>query len=322
MRTAHEELRVQNEELLGTQTLLEEERERYRDLFEMAPDGYVVTDERGAISHANMAASRMLGITTEYLVGKPLLRFLHADDVRVARHQMSLCQQTRVAAEWTARMIPRATASFVVGITVTPVMKRGEKGVVCTGFRWLFRDISDRIRAEINARAMAAELEELRARHSAAITGERAEAAAERAARQHAESDIRTKDTFLALIAHELRNPLAPVVVAVERLLACDNFDPAECSDKLQMMQRYLAAEGRMIDDLLDVTRVILGMMDLRRETVLLHPFLNELGVEGRGGFRRQGNHALPRTVRRKPGGTRRPAPHAAGLLEPVEQRH
>ena len=37
---------VQNEELLGTQTLLEEERERYRDLFEMAPDGYVVTDER------------------------------------------------------------------------------------------------------------------------------------------------------------------------------------------------------------------------------------------------------------------------------------
>ena len=282
LRAAQDELRQQNEELLSAQMLLDEERERYRDLFELAPDGYVVTDERGAITEANRAASRLFGISTEFLVGRPLLRLIHADDVRTTRHQMTLSQQTQAAAEWTARLLPRAAASFVAGITVTPILKRTEKGRICVGFRWLIRDVSDRIRAEMNARGLAAELEELRARHAAALEVQRADTAAERAARQHAEAGSRAKDAFLALVAHELCNPLAPVVVAIDKLLASASFDPDDCHDKLQMMQRNLAAERRLIDDLLDVARVIHGKMELRRETVPLHNLLSEIVIEAR----------------------------------------
>ena len=282
LRAAQDELRQQNEELISAQSLLDEERERYRDLFELAPDGYVVTDERGAIAEANRAASRLLGISAEFLVGKPLLRLIHADDVRTARHQMTLSQQTQAAAEWTARLLPRASASFVAGITVTPILKRTDNGRSCIGFRWLIRDVSDRIRAEMNARGLAAELEEFRVRHAAAVQVERADAAIERAARQHAEADVRAKDAYLALIAHELRNPLAPVIVAIDKMLAGGNFDPAECRDKLQMMQRNLAAERRLIDDLLDVTRVIHGKMELRREIMPLHNLISEVVIEAR----------------------------------------
>ena len=210
LRAAQDELRQQNEELLSAQMLLDEERERYRDLFELAPDGYVVTDERGAITEANRAASRLFGISTEFLVGRPLLRLIHADDVRTARHQMTLSQQTQAAAEWTARILPRASASFVAGITVTPIFKRIEAGRICAGFRWLVRDVSDRIRAEMNARGLAAEVEELRARHAAALEVQRADTATERAARQHAEADTRAKDAFLAARRSRTPQPARP----------------------------------------------------------------------------------------------------------------
>src|SRR4051812_20806562 len=59
LRASQEELRQQNEELLATQMLLEEERTRYRDLFNNAPDAYFVTDARAIIQEANRAAARM-----------------------------------------------------------------------------------------------------------------------------------------------------------------------------------------------------------------------------------------------------------------------
>jgi PAS domain S-box-containing protein len=265
LRAAEEELRQQNEELLAVQMQLEEEREKYLDLFEMAPDGYLVTDERGVIVEANRAAVQLLGVRREFLAGKTLLRFLHADDVRTARHQLTLSQQTRGAAEWTARIAPRASASFTAGITVTPIMKRsdqgGSGGPVCAGFRWLVRDVSDRIRAEMNARGLAAEVEELRALHSSAMQMERSELSDERVARKTAEAEARAKDSFLALVAHELRNGLTPMMLAIDELLAAKKLDPEECREKLEMMQRNLAAERRLIDDLRDVTRVMHGKM-------------------------------------------------------------
>lgn len=282
LRTAEEELRQQNDELLITQALLEEERRRYHDLFEMAPDAYIVTDERAVITEANRAAGRLLGARKQYLPGKSLLLFLHNDDVRVARHQMTLAQQTRSPAEWTARITPRASPACTAGITVAPILENSAAGPHCTGFRWLMRDVSERIRAEVHARALAAEVEELRARQSSLLQADRADASSERAARQSAEAETRAKDAFLALIAHELRNPLGPVQLAVDSLLASPRLDPADAREKLLMIQRNLAAERRLVDDLLDLTRIIHGKLELQPEPTSLHRILNELLSDSR----------------------------------------
>jgi PAS domain S-box-containing protein len=75
----------------------------------------------------------------------------------------------------------------------------------------------------------------------------------------------RRKDQFLAMLAHELRNPLAPVRNALH-ILRLRAGDPAVVEEMQQMMSRQLGHLGRLIDDLLDVTRINRGKVKLRRE--------------------------------------------------------
>ena len=79
----------------------------------------------------------------------------------------------------------------------------------------------------------------------------------------------RRKDEFLALLAHELRNPLAPVRNAVEIMRLKDLADPELlwCRDVIERQTNQLA---RLVDDLLDVSRITIGKIQLRRETICL----------------------------------------------------
>ena len=79
----------------------------------------------------------------------------------------------------------------------------------------------------------------------------------------------RRKDEFLATLAHELRNPLAPVRNAVEIMrIAGDN--PATVARVRDMLDRQVQQLSRIVDDLIDVTRIVEKKIDLRRERVPL----------------------------------------------------
>jgi len=80
------------------------------------------------------------------------------------------------------------------------------------------------------------------------------------------EADLR-KDQFLALLAHELRNPLAPIRNGVE-ILRMSAADTGPSSQLLVMMERQLAHMARLLDDLLDVSRIANGMIELRKERI------------------------------------------------------
>ena len=74
------ELQQQNQSLLEAQQQLDLERQRYRTLFELAPDGYLVTDRQGKIFHANQAAATLLAVPQANLVDKPLIVFVDPAD--------------------------------------------------------------------------------------------------------------------------------------------------------------------------------------------------------------------------------------------------
>ncbi len=76
---------------------------------------------------------------------------------------------------------------------------------------------------------------------------------------------IGRKDEFLATLAHELRNPLAPIRNAVE-ILRLTEADPAAAASARQLLERQLKQLVRLIDDLLDVSRITQGRLELRRE--------------------------------------------------------
>jgi signal transduction histidine kinase/CheY-like chemotaxis protein len=81
------------------------------------------------------------------------------------------------------------------------------------------------------------------------------------------------KDQFLALLSHELRNPLSPVIAMVGELEASAP-DTAEVRRALEVIRRNVELEARLIDDLLDVTRISKGKLQLSLETVSVHEIL------------------------------------------------
>lgn len=91
----------------------------------------------------------------------------------------------------------------------------------------------------------------------------------ERAARNEAEQMVRMKDEFLAMLAHELRNPLAPLRNSVE-ILRRVAANPAGLEKTRAIMDRQLAHMTRLVDDLLDVSRISRGKLELRLEKTRL----------------------------------------------------
>ncbi len=79
----------------------------------------------------------------------------------------------------------------------------------------------------------------------------------------------RRKDEFLATLAHELRNPLAPIRNALQIIHLAGNNGPTVEQARM-MMERQIGQMVRLIDDLLDVSRISRGKLDLRRERVEL----------------------------------------------------
>jgi signal transduction histidine kinase len=108
----------------------------------------------------------------------------------------------------------------------------------------------------------------------------------------------RRKDDFLATLSHELRNPLAPIRNAVE-LMSRAPGDPAVAARARAVLERQLRQLVRLVDDLLDVSRITRGKMELRREAVELHAALAS-AIETAQPLVESG--ALELTVARAPG--------------------
>ena len=90
------------------------------------------------------------------------------------------------------------------------------------------------------------------------------------AAKESAEAANRAKDQFLAVLSHELRTPLAPVLATLSLIEESPHL-PSDLREEVNVIQRNVEMEARLIDDLLDLTRISRGKIELRREVVDLH---------------------------------------------------
>ncbi len=161
LRVAEEEMRVQNEELGRGRLRLEAERQRYQDLFDFAPDGYLVTSLDGTILEANRAASRTLGISTRFLKKRSLATLIAPPDLAEFQPRLKALTQSGEGAspEWVVQMRRRPSGKFAAAVTAARF--QGMLGEEPT-LRWLIRDISERVEAE-EARAALARAEASRA---------------------------------------------------------------------------------------------------------------------------------------------------------------
>ena len=97
-------------------------------------------------------------------------------------------------------------------------------------------------------------------------------------ARAYAEAANRAKDQFLAVVSHELRTPLSPIL-AWSRMLRVGSLDPASAHRALEAIERNASAQAQLIEDLLDVSRIVSGKLRLEVRPVELVPVI-EAAIE------------------------------------------
>ncbi|PMB02603.1 histidine kinase [Fischerella thermalis CCMEE 5328] len=137
LQVLEEERQEQNHQLLI-------EQQRYGDLFNCAPDGYLVTDAQGRILEANHAIATLLSVELGFLTGKLLISFIPTSARRAFRTQLNHLSSLPDKQTWELSLQTRNGEPFPVEITVAPVHDAQK----LIALRWLIRDITERKQAE------------------------------------------------------------------------------------------------------------------------------------------------------------------------------
>ncbi|RCJ42330.1 transcriptional regulator [Nostoc minutum NIES-26] len=142
---AIEELRLQNEELIQTQNFLEAECEHYQSLFELAPDGYLVTNAKGVIQQANVAAAKLLNISKQYLVGKGMINFIPLQERQHFHSQLNQLSHSNTAKELVIPLQQRHDELLNAALTVTVIRNPQGKAIY---LYWLLRNVTGQQRTK------------------------------------------------------------------------------------------------------------------------------------------------------------------------------
>ena len=147
-----QEIHFQNEALIEAKRQLDLESARYRELFDLAPDGYLVTNTSGVILESNQAASDLLGSPGHFLAHKPVVVFVDSPDRRHVLDQLhdAVTGEEGKVVEFEARFAPPDGAPFHAAVHLTV---GGMANAAPPHVRWLVSDVSRRVAAE---RALAA----------------------------------------------------------------------------------------------------------------------------------------------------------------------
>ena len=225
------ELEMQNEELRGARVEVEAGLARYTELFDFAPIGYATLAPDETIREINHAGARLLGEERSRLAGQRLADRLKVTARAVLGALLGKARHSEAREICEMDLARDGEAPLYVRLGVVVLAHAG------TTFLVTFEDIREQ-----------------RAR-------EERLASAERALREA----NRRKDEFLAVLSHELRNPLAPIR---NSLFVLDRTLPAgeRARKSLAVIDRQVAHLTRLIDDLLDVTRISRGKIRLHRE--------------------------------------------------------
>ncbi len=147
LQGAKEEMAEQNQELLASRDQLEFERGRYQKLFDLAPDGYVVTDLRGRIQEVNREACRMFQKGSNFLYRLNLIPFFGREDKKRLRDLLEQFKQSpsEQPLRLEASLRPPQQAPIPCALTINAVTD--PEGAV-VGLRWLIRDVTVQKHAE------------------------------------------------------------------------------------------------------------------------------------------------------------------------------
>lgn len=224
------ELETQNRELRETQQLLEESRVRYMDLYDFAPIAYCSLDRTGCIRKINLTGASLLGSERRPLLGKPFARFVAPQHTAsFLNHMRAVATSGRQTTELTLGLKGRQPVDVELASTAAV-----DRDGIFVGCRTAISDISQRKQAEDVLRRA-----------------------------------VRGRQNFLAVVAHDLRNPLNAILLGAEALQrTLVGPDEAKKANRryLENIKGSVVRMNRLLADLLDLSSMDAGHLSIRRQ--------------------------------------------------------
>lgn len=143
LQVAIDELRRQNERLIAAQKQIEQEQQRYQNLFESVSDACLVTDANSVIQEANQAMAELVNMQPSVLMGKPLINLVPLEDQPLLQTKLALLAQNHPV-EFSVRLQRHSADLVNVSLTVQAIYSQEGKSLLL----WMLRDITERKRAE------------------------------------------------------------------------------------------------------------------------------------------------------------------------------
>jgi PAS domain S-box-containing protein len=213
-------------------------------IIETSDDAIISKSLDGVIQSWNTAAERLFGYKADEAIGRHISLVIPPDRVAEEDHIIASLKAGQRVEHFETERVRSDGQRIFVSLTISPI-KDADGQVV--GASKIVRDVTERKRAEEKLRRLAADL---------------------------SEAD-RRKNEFLAMLAHELRNPLAPISNTAQALRLASS-DRAAVESASKMLERQVGQMSRLVDDLLDMSRITRGKIELRREQVELAPIVEQ----------------------------------------------
>ncbi|MGV0105175.1 histidine kinase [Nostoc sp. DSM 114160] len=215
---------------------LQKSEAKYRQIVDTSYEGIWMIDSKTRTEFVNQRISQMLGYPAAEILGRSIFDFMVADEIADEaklewfKGEGSDLKEGRLRCQDGSYIWTLISARTILN-------EQGE----CLGAIAMLTDITDRKRSE-SERDRLLQLEQI--------------------ARAEAEAANRIKDEFLAVLSHELRSPLNPIL-GWAKLLQSRKFDEAGLDKALKTIERNAKLQAQLIEDLLDVSRILQGKLSL-----------------------------------------------------------
>ncbi|MEQ8962326.1 MAG: ATP-binding protein [Coleofasciculus sp. C2-GNP5-27] len=240
LQAAVDEIQERNQEISAAHQATEAERRKYKELFEFAPDGYLITNASGIIQDANQAAATLMNIDKQRLIGKPLAVFIADTSKRTFLSQLNRLTHlsspdfpsTLLYRDWEIFIKPRQSEPFPAEISISAILNPQSQII---GLRWLIRDMTYRHQAESLRQELEAEKEF---------------------------SELKSR--FIQTVSHEFRTPLNMIYVSAQLLARShDGLSEEKCNQLLQRTDKAVRRITKILDDVLVFSKASADKLEL-----------------------------------------------------------
>jgi PAS domain S-box-containing protein len=216
--------------------------QKYADLFEFAHLGLAISDKKGeTLELVNPAFAKMHGYTVEEMIGKPIVELFPLECRAELPEYLRIVDETGHYT-FEPKHLRKDGTVFPVQIDVTAI--KDEQG----NMRYRVASVQD-------------------------ITQRQQLLESEQEARKEAEAANRAKDDFIAMVSHDLRSPLS-AILGWTQLMRSKKRDEVTIARALETIERNAKAQSQLLEDLLDVSRMIRGTLEIQVYEMQLRPII------------------------------------------------